>query len=329
MPDQLAAFEPDKSRPASPPEYMLLQWIGKPPRHKISSIGILHTFLDTCLHAQTLEAYSARFACTVWIALPCKQWSCNFCAQKKIQRLAIKTEAAQPNRMLTLTVDPGLWENPRAAFDGTRRQVPELMRFLRTKFGDLEYLRVTELTRGGWPHYHLLVRSAYIPHEVVKRKWRELTGAIIVDLRQVKKTFNCFHYLVKYLSKMHKIAWTERHVSYSRGFFPPEEENPREDLALSDKTIIEAHPSTYIYAKFRGATISLLGKNLYALDPREAATDEITNDRPWETCADGPNHNMLFYQRDARGENPALGGTPLTTDQQGKLFDHKPEGTHE
>lgn len=276
MSDQLGAFQCDKRTPTDKPEYALCDHIDHPPRHKIACIGLLHSFLNTCLHAQTLEAYSTRFACTVWIALPCKQWSCRFCAESKIRRLSIKTQAAKPNRLLTLTVDPALWPDPRAAFDGTRRQVPECMRHLRKRYTSVEYLRVTELTARGWPHYHLMVRSPYIPHEVVKRIWRELTGAIIVDVRQIKGSFNTYSYLVKYLSKMHKIGWTERHVSYSRKFFPPEPENVREDLQLTDKTIIEAHPSTYLYAKFRGAELSMLGMNLYALDPQARAVEDIT-----------------------------------------------------
>ncbi|MHC4371343.1 MAG: rolling circle replication-associated protein, partial [Planctomycetota bacterium] len=172
------------------PEYLVAPWNKKPPAHTIATIGTLWGFLQTCPHAQTLEAYSSQLRCTVWIALPCRQWSCRHCAQKKIRELAVKTERARPNRFLTLTVDPQLYENPRHAFDQTRRKVSECMRTLRNRYGELEYLRVTELTRRGWPHYHMLVRSPYIPHEVVKRRWRELTGAIIVDLRKIKETLN-------------------------------------------------------------------------------------------------------------------------------------------
>lgn len=283
MPDQ-----PDK------PDFCVLPWPEHPPTCKITTIGVLWSKFGACPHAQTLEAHSPQFGCTVWLALPCKQWSCRHCAEVKIRRLSIKTEAAKPNRLLTLTVDPSLWTDPRAAFDGTRRQVPECMRFLRTRFNSVEYLRVTELTRGGWPHYHLMVRSPYIPHAVVKAKWQALTGAIIVDLRQIKGSLNTYNYLVKYLSKMHKIGWTERHVSYSRSFFIETDFKTKPQLELQDKTIIEAHPSTYLYARFRGATLSILGANLYALNPTADSIERLATHDDWSQCAEEPSSDQIF-----------------------------------
>lgn len=264
------------------PEYLCKTVEGQCPRHKIQTVGQLFGFIGSCPHAQTLEAYSPEFACTVWIALPCKQWSCRCCATQKIKQLSIRTEKAKPNRLLTLTVDPSKWDNPRHAFDNTRRQVPELFRFLRTRFKEVEYLRVTELTRNGWPHYHAMVRSPYIPHEIVKRKWRELTQALIVDLRQIKGSLNTYSYLVKYLSKMHKIGWTERHVSYSRNFFPKSTEPKPEGLDLQAQSIIEAHPSTYLYSRFRGANLTMLGHNLFGLDPKPSAVQQVEAPDPWE-----------------------------------------------
>lgn len=228
-----------------------------------------------------MEAYSSQFRCTVWIALPCRQWSCRHCANVKIKQLSAKVEKAKPNRLMTLTVDPSLWENPRHAFDGTRRQVPELFRSLRSKFSPIEYLRVTELTKRGWPHYHLLIRSPYLPQPVVQKKWLDLTGARIVDLRQVKDKLNTYTYLVKYLSKMHKIGWTERHVSYSKHFFAADDKPASNGLELSDHTIIETHPSTYLISRFRGAHLTQLGINCFALQPEPNACSDLEAPDPW------------------------------------------------
>lgn len=306
---------PDKP---NDPEYLVAPCAGPLPTHKIATVGQLFGFLQTCPHAQTMEAYSPQFACTVWIALPCKQWSCRHCADVKIRQLSVRTESAKPNRLLTLTVDPSLYQNPRHAFDKTRRKVPECMRFLRTRFKHVEYLRVTELTRNGWPHYHLMVRSPFIPHEVVKRKWAALTGAVIVDLRQIKEKLNTYTYLVKYLSKMHKIGWTERHVSYSRGFFPQDDHPVKEPLELSDHTIIEAHPSTYIYSRFRGAKLTALGINLYALDPQEHAVEDLTSPDEWSQCAETPSRDRIFPTN-----------TPPVQTPQPTLFPPPPEVPHE
>jgi len=192
----------------------------------------------------------------VVVILPCKQWSCPYCCRRKIAELSARTRDAKPNRLMTLTIDPKLYEDPRAAFDATRTQVPELIRCLRKRFGDIEYLRVTELTHRGFPHYHLLLRSGYLPHAVVKSEWTRLTKAIIVDLRQVKQSFAAYTYLLKYLSKLHRIEWTERHVSYSRSFFPEKPPPHVSEYELVEKTILACHPATLLQEHYRGSTIS-------------------------------------------------------------------------
>ncbi len=257
-----------------------------PPPYLIDGRGSLFSYIGGCPEAQTLEGYSAYFQCLVYLPLPCKKWGCRYCATQKIGRLSRRTKDAKPNRLLTLTVDTKLWEDPRSAFDGTRRQVPIAIRDLRKRFGEVEYLRVTELTRNGWPHYHLLVRSPYIPHEVVKKIWHHLTGASVVDLRQVKDHFNAVAYLIKYLSKMHHISWTERHVSYSKGFFTNEEPADRDDLDLSETQIIEAHPATYLNATYRGGRCLNLGFNCFAVVPR-GITEGTPTDWPHARKPDG------------------------------------------
>jgi len=233
----------------------------------ISDRYALSSLIHCCPHAQTLTAWSEPLCSEVLIPLGCKQWACRFCSEIKIKQLAAKTRDARPTRMMTLTVDPKLWRDPRAAFDGTRAQVPELIRRIRKKFGTCEYLRVTELTKNGWPHYHLLIRSNFLPHAWVRDAWAELTGATIVDLRQVKKTFRAYGYLVKYLSKLHKIEWTERHVSYSRGFFPPDTRPPKKDPGLTGKQLWHAHPVTVALEHYPRGTITRVDPQLYTVSP--------------------------------------------------------------
>ena len=179
-------------------------------------------------------------------ATTCKRWGCAYCSRKKIQQLAIWTAAAAPNRLLTLTIDPAFDLSPKAAWLRTAHQVPELIRKLRLKFGPVEYLRVTELHKSGYPHYHLLVRSGYLPHQVVKDVWSTLTGATIVDLRAVEKAFSAYWYLTKYLSKMKRKTWTERHVSFSRKFVPAEvkQKPPKMNLLLQYRS--DDHPYRWL-----------------------------------------------------------------------------------
>lgn len=264
--------------PESDSDYVVAPWDGTAPRTVLKTLGKAMTLFADCFSGQTLEAYSQKFNQTVWLLLPCNQWSCRQCAARKISKLAAKTNKAEPNRLLTLTIDPSRWEDPRSSFDGTRRQVPELIRKLRLKFGEVEYLRVTELTAKGWPHYHLLVRSDYIPHSVVKKIWSDLTGATIVDLRQVKNKFQTYTYLVKYLTKMHQLKWTNRHVSTSRNFFPKEKEDNSNSLELADRTIIESNPARYLYSMFRGATLVELAHGVYGLSQTAPPKEEPPKD---------------------------------------------------
>ena len=239
------------------------------PGFLLATRGVADGLFSRCWNSQTLEAFSEKFNRTVWMLVPCNQWGCRQCAGHKISQLSFRTNEAKPNRLLTLTIDPSKWENPRASFDGTRRQVPELVRRLRLKFDAVEYLRVTELTTKGWPHYHMLIRSGYLPHALVRRYWMELTGASIVDLRPVKNRFQCYTYLVKYLSKMHNLGWTNRHVSTSKKFFPPAKEQPKDPYKLKNKTFIQQRPGNYLYEMYRGATLVQLAPHVYGLQRPE------------------------------------------------------------
>lgn len=237
------------------------------PAFLINSAITLRTWLGVCPHSQTLTAHSLYLGQPIFMALPCKQWKCPKCARDKIIRLADRTKDAKPNRLLTLTVDPALHQSPRGAFDATRRQVSELFRKLRPKFGEIEYLRVVEVTKKGWPHYHLLIRSGYLPHPSVKAAWQDLTGATIVDLRKVERTFNAYWYLVKYLSKLHSLEWTDRHVAYSRHFFPPLEPKQSPDLQLQLPERIGQAPWNYLAETFPGSTLYRYGRSLWTLEP--------------------------------------------------------------
>lgn len=213
----------------------------------------IHRWLDVCPHAQTMVATDVDLHEQLIYALPCNQWSCRHCAVRKTRALAYRTEAAAPNRLATLTVDPKLHGSPRIAFDDTRRKLPEWIKRMRSRFGEVEYLRVTEVTKKGWPHYHLLIRSGYIPHPVARDEWFLLTGASIVDIRQVKRSFSTYAYLVKYLTKLHRIEWTGRHVSYSRNFFVPADWSRDNEHNIQDRNLYACHPATYMMSYHQGS----------------------------------------------------------------------------
>ncbi len=228
-------------------------------------ISDARAYFGVCPYAQTLTAYSYELHADVLLVLTCRRWSCPTCCKTKIRKLALGVRAAKPNRLLTLTVDPSLHADPKASWNATRKKVPVLVRSLRQNFGEVEYLRVTEITKRGWPHYHLLVRSGFLPHPVVKKYWNQLTGAKIVDLRQVKRSFEAYTYLVKYLSKLHKLEWTERHVSVSRNFIPPDDASPDDRLVCGEGTLHHYHPANYAAEYLQGKTLKRLSDGCHVI----------------------------------------------------------------
>ncbi len=235
-----------------------------------------YRYFGVCPHAQTLSAYSLTHSAQVLFVLPCRRWSCRLCAEAKIKKLAHSVRAAKPTRLLTLTIDPSLYVSPRHAWEETRRQVPILIRKLRKQFGEVEYLRVTEVTKKGWPHYHLLVRSGFLPHTVVRRIWNELTGARIVDLRKVNQTFRAYQYLVKYLSKLHKLEWTERHVSVSRNFVPEDKWTAPDPMEYAEQEFYNFHPANWVTEHCLGSTLYRLSDHCHLVIKKGHPSDILT-----------------------------------------------------
>lgn len=225
---------------------------------------LLH-WANSCPYAGTITGYSLSLERRVWVAARCGRWGCPSCGPRKVWRLAFRVAAARPNRLLTLTVNPRKWEDPRAAFDGTRRKVPKFFRELRKKYGAIEYLRVLEATKKGWPHYHFVMRSGYMPQEHLSTIWNELTGAPIVDIRAIEKSSVVLGYVVKYLSKQDHVPWTDRRVTWSKGFFEETEEVPKQSLELElvERSKLPFH--VYAASYLAGQVIEKLFGTVYGL----------------------------------------------------------------
>lgn len=233
-----------------------------------------------CPNATTIEAIHPITAKHYVLAITCHRWSCAYCSRRKIATIAAKTMAATPNRLLTLTLPPRYAESPHAAWLKSAPLVSELTRVLRKRFGEVEYLRVTELHKTGYPHYHLLVRSKYLPQPVVKAEWERLTGATIVDLRAVPKQFRAYWYLTKYLSKMHRLGWTNRHVSTSRGFFKPAKPDDYQPIKWLAKSRDWRHPYRIMYDHYAAMEVQAEAPGRWIVPDQVYFTcDNVTN---WE-----------------------------------------------
>lgn len=94
-------------------------------------------------------------------------------------------------------------------------------------------------------------------HDAFKTKWQLTTGAAYVWIAKIDQTFRSFRYLTKYLTKLHKMEWTDRHVSYSKNFFRGEDTEKmayaKRDVIMRDKT----HPWKFLADYFGSDQISV------------------------------------------------------------------------
>jgi hypothetical protein len=232
-----------------------------------------------CPWAKTLIVQDVETGRPQLRPITCKRWGCGYCAPRKIRKLAFLTNGATPNRWIRLGVNPEQYTSPKEAWEKTTTQVPELCRQLRKTRGECEYLRVCELHQSGMPHYHAMLRSNFIPQRELSQIWGDLTGAPVVYIAKIDQTFSSFRYLTKYLTKLHRIEWTDRHVSYSKAFFHPED---LEKLAYPKRDVLqksEDHPWKWLADRYGWENVALEQDGSFTLPENEANPNEPLNEK--------------------------------------------------
>jgi len=225
----------------------------------------LTAWLNCCPVADTLTAWSAALKREIIIQLRCKRWGCPHCGPRRVAHTAHRVKAARPNKFVTLTTRVTDTETPREAYDRTRRKLSTLVRGIRKTWGYFEYMRVLEVTKKGWPHYHLVARAAWIDQAWLSAEWQRLADAHIVDIRAIRKKANVVQYLVKYLYKQSHVPWTNRRLSWSPGFFnqPPDDPPPPLDLMEPKKEGMS--PATYFSCYHHGREIEEYGADAWLI----------------------------------------------------------------
>lgn len=220
---------------------------------------------SACTSQSTLVAYSQTLARAVFLQVTCKRWGCRFCGTQKIRQLASITVDARPTKLITLTVNTKLWDSPRAAFDGTRRRLPRLIQKIRRAYGEFEYLRVLEITKRGWPHYHFVARCKYLPQQIISGWWDQLTGAPIVDIRKIDRSADAYWYVTKYLGKQRYCRWTNRRAVLSRHFDPNRDERKQDRLGLIGGEVFPEPLWSWARRHHEGVTFERLGTLLWVI----------------------------------------------------------------
>jgi hypothetical protein len=135
--------------------------------------------------------------------LPCNRWSCERCGPLRRRDLVELAASGQPNKCLTLTVAPTSGLNPtdrrKKLHDAWKKLVKRILR--KHRWSKLPYMAFLERTKAGEPHLHILLRCNFISQRWLAEQMRELIGAPIVWIEQIKNTAQAIHYVTKYVTK--------------------------------------------------------------------------------------------------------------------------------
>jgi len=114
-----------------------------------------------------------------------------------------KACAGQPTRFLTLTANPAWGEDQADRRAALAKCFNVIVKRLRRRFPgrEVEYLAVTEATKLGEPHLHVLMRCPYVPQSVLSAWMGELMASPIVDIRKIRGMKQVVAYVAKYLVK--------------------------------------------------------------------------------------------------------------------------------
>lgn len=137
------------------------------------------------------------------IKMTCRSWNCSSCVHDRKRQLIAEVRQGNPQRLLTLTVNPHWFDSPeeRAA------KLVYAWRMIRRRFfkrhpnATCEFLAVFEKTKLGEPHLHIVQRGAFMSQKWLSIQLEELIGAKIVDIRFVRSAKAVANYVSKYIGK--------------------------------------------------------------------------------------------------------------------------------
>lgn len=158
----------------------------------------------------------------------CGSWSCPDCASRKARRvyaraMAGRIVAAQQSeynyKLLTLTLPGEIWRKNHSignAYQEGSKALTGLIKFLKYNLGAFAYLRVCELQRDGFPHWHIIMVGDGIAPKYTLRMiedyWRGSCGLGFVKLNRLRGDQDikrAVGYVLKYLFKSGGEDWGE------------------------------------------------------------------------------------------------------------------------
>jgi len=265
----------------------------------------------------------------------CRSWYDPKCLKAKGYRLreqvVNRVQAFQGVAMVTLTVDPDLFESPFEALMYIRknrcisRLARELNRLGHLYTMDYFYGLEFQEAKTGMPHYHVLFNTGFIPHDEIKRVWGlfrpQDAGPILdkrppfgcvwisipsksrkgISLKDAKKAAN---YATKYLCKPPKDGYPDWLLdlgaeirvlpySHSRGFFTGDSDP---DKRTQEK--VTKDPEDRLQRKFKSYRDreKECGQSLdmFEHDSKvDRSSGEVVTTHQWRRSFDGPARPVL------------------------------------
>lgn len=152
--------------------------------------------------------------------------------------------------MLTLTCDPKRFASPEAAVEHVHRgsRVAKVMHEMKAA-GHIHggrYVWVVEFHQSGWPHWHVAVDSAFVPHAELEAEWNRRgpagqMGFVWCGKKRFGNRLHAALYMSKYLIKEPMYGWPEwlkqsrevyRRYGASKGLLKPQAPRVYEDEVL-------------------------------------------------------------------------------------------------
>lgn len=168
--------------------------------------------------------------------LPCRSWGCEYCRPNRRRQLIARAASGNPNKILTLTVRPRAGKTPLERRDELHnawtRLVKRILRQFalppdrrwklqgstRTRDRERQVRRITartaqkgierlpyaafiERTKLGEPHLHILLRCPFVPQDWIAEQMRDMTGAPVCWIEEIKNTGHAVSYCAKYVGK--------------------------------------------------------------------------------------------------------------------------------
>ena len=227
------------------------------------------------LSASTLCPYAASVTCNsqsdnyepYFIAQGCRRYACQVCGPRRRAALARRIVTGHPNRMVTLTCRHELGAKHQLKI--MRTNTSKFISTLRKRFGDIQYVRILETCKDGYPHFHYLMRSTYLPQAELKAIWTKLTGATIVDVR--KAHGRSVSYVAKYISKAtgEDGTFSRQKIAVSRHFWEP----LQGATEFCNFDHVRTHPVDFVEARYADHALERIRFGLYHVTEREPGDD--------------------------------------------------------